>query len=387
LGLTIGTIRGEREGRDMNDKNAALSRFQAIDHLVLVRAYDNTGMLAGVYPNLAPLHDSLRILHGCQDRDGKVGRGEAEKALPALRGLGDRAYRPIIELLERARGGGALELRAITSPVPGLLARLADRGGTKEDTAAFVDLLNAGDVRAAEKVGGQWQPQPYVIDGILNYFKVQDNFRVESGYWDKIPLKTANFSDEDFRKGGVRYAPGCRVRTGCYIGPGTVVMNQAFINIGAYIAGDGVMVDGGARVASCAQLGKGVKFGAGSGIEGILEPAGRLPSIIEDQAKIGAMCEVSGIVGEGAVLASGVVMASGKKIFDEENGKALPPLEVKIGQTTYLIPVIPPYRLAVGGSLISESARFATDAIILKPGDLRDRATLRHFEKQGILYQ
>jgi len=35
------------------------------------------------------------------------------------------------------------------------------------------------------------------------------------------------------------------------------------------------MIDGGARVASCAQIGKNVKFGAGSGIEGILEPAGR----------------------------------------------------------------------------------------------------------------
>jgi 2,3,4,5-tetrahydropyridine-2-carboxylate N-succinyltransferase len=371
----------------MADKTAALGRFEAIDHLVLVRAYDKAGALCGVFPNLGPLHDSLRVLHGCQDRDGRVGREEAEKALPVLHSLGAEAHRPVVELLERAHGGETLQLRIIASPVAGLLARLAGRGGSKADTAAFIELLNAGDVRAAEKVSGHWQPQPYVIDGILNYFKVQDNFRVEPGYWDKIPLKTANLSDEEFRKGGVRYAPGCRVRTGCYIGPGTVVMNQAFINIGAFIAGDGVMVDGGARVASCAQIGKGVKFGAGSGIEGILEPAGRLPSIIEDQAKIGAMCEVSGIIGEGAVVASGVVMASGKKIYDEETGKPLSPLEVKVGQTTYLVPVIPPYRLAVGGSLISESARFATDAIILKPGDLRDRATLKHFEKQGILYQ
>jgi 2,3,4,5-tetrahydropyridine-2,6-dicarboxylate N-succinyltransferase len=185
----------------------------------------------------------------------------------------------------------------------------------------------------------------------------------------------------------VRYAPGCRVRTGCYIGPGTVIMNQAFVNVGAWIAGSGVMVDVSARIASCAQIGKGVKFGAGSGIEGILEPAGRLPSIVEDHAKIGAMCEVSGIVSEGAVLASGVVMASGKRVFDEANGEIVPPLRLDVAGTTYLIPVVPPYRLAVGGSLLAESGRFATDAVILKPGDLRDTDTLKHFERQGILYQ
>ena len=52
----------------------------------------------------------------------------------------------------------------------------------------------------------------------------------------------------------------------------------------------------------------------------------------------------------------------------------------------YRGPVHPPYRLAVGGSLRSESGRFATDAVILKPGDLRDTDTLKHFERQGILY-
>ena len=65
------------------------------------------------------------------------------------------------------------------------------------------------------------------------------------------------------------------------------------------------------------EIGKNVKYGAGSGIEGILEPAGRLASIVEDNVKIGAMCEVTGIIGEGSVIASGVIMASGKKIFDE----------------------------------------------------------------------
>ncbi|MBI4083130.1 MAG: hypothetical protein HY423_11025 [Candidatus Lambdaproteobacteria bacterium] len=365
-----------------------IPQFQSIDHLVLLRVHDAAGVLLCVIPNLPALSPALEVLHGVQDRDGAIGREEAARGLAAMQAQGIGRGDACAALLEQAAGGACrLQLRAIASPVPGLLARLSAGAGSKDDCEALVSLLNAGDIRAAEKVGGRWQPQPYVIEGILNYFKVQQLRRMEGGAWDKIPLKTANFTEDNFQKAGVRYCPGSVVRTGCYIGAGTVIMNQAFVNIGAYIAGEGVMIDGGARVASCAQIGKNVKFGAGSGIEGILEPAGRLPSIVEDHAKIGAMCEVSGIVGEGAVVASGVVMASGKRIFDEESGAYVPPLEIAVGGRTYFVPVIPPYRLAVGGSVVAEGGRYATDAVVLKPGDLRDRDTLKHFEKQGVLYQ
>ena len=236
-------------------------------------------------------------------------------------------------------------------------------------------MLDQGQVRAAEKVSDVWEPQTYTIDGVLNYFGTHPNVMMENGYYDKIPLKTQNYTEEMFEKGGVRYAPGSMVRKGAFIGPQTVVMNLAFVNIGAHIAGKGCMIDGGARVASCAQIGENVKFGAGSGIEGILEPAGRLASIVEDHVKIGAMCEVAGIIGEGSVIASGVVMASGKKIYDEDTGDLVSPMECKVGDQTFLLPVIPPYRLAVGGSLPSDKGKHHTDAVILKSGDLRDSVT------------
>jgi 2,3,4,5-tetrahydropyridine-2-carboxylate N-succinyltransferase len=355
---------------------------------VLVRVFDAAGALLAVVPHLPAHALALRALHGAQDRDGQVTPPAARQALAALAGTGQDGDNPAAEALLAAQGAPKpLKLAAIASPVPGLLERLAARKGSAEDTLAFVELLNAGDVRAAEKVNGRWQPQPYTLDGILNFFAANGNRQLEAGTWDKVPLKTSGWTEQDFAASGVRFGPGCRVRTGCYIGAGTVIMNQAFVNIGAYIAGKGVMVDVSARIASCAQIGTGVKFGAGSGIEGILEPAGRLPSIVEDNAKVGAMCEVSGILSEGSVLASGVVMASGKKIYDEGSGQVVPPLEVKAGDTVYQVPVIPPYRLAVGGSLLNDGGKTATDAVILKPGDLRDRDTLKHFEKQGILYQ
>ena len=369
----------------MSESPASLERFQAIDNLVLLRVYDEARQLRAVLPHLPDQADALRVLHGVQDRNGTVGPQQAKRGLEALAPRGLDQGNPVADVLRHCAAGKPHTLTMVASPVAGLMERISRRKGSAEDTEAFFDLLNAGDVRAAEKVSGVWQPQPYVIDGILNYFGAHANQRIGPEWWDKVPLKLPRWSDQEMEKSGVRFVPGSTVRDGCYIGAGTVVMTQAFVNVGAYIAGEGVMVDVAGRIASCAQIGKGVKFGGGSGIEGILEPAGRLPSIVEDHAKIGAMCEVSGIVSEGSVLASGVVMASGKKVFDEATGKVVPPLSMKVGETVFQVPVIPPYRLAVGGSLISGSV--ATDAVILKPGDLRDTATLKHFERQGILYQ
>lgn len=378
----------------MSESQAKLNKFPAIDHMVLLRVYGPEGTLRAILPNHPPHQEALRVLHGVQDKDGRIGPAEAKRGLEVLAALGLDTGNPPADVLKHCAFGGANNtdgkehrIVMVASPRAGLLERISRREGNAEDTEAFFDLLNAGDVRAAEKVDGVWRPQPYVIDGILNYFGAHDSVRMGELDWDKVPLRMTGASDADFEADGVRYCPGAMVRTGCYIGAGTVIMNQGFVNVGAWIGGNGVMVDVAARIASCAQIGQGVKFGGGSGIEGILEPAGRLPSIVEDHAKIGAMCEVSGIVSEGAVLASGVVMASGKKIYDEAAGEVVPPLEMTVGDTTYQIPVIPPYRLAVGGSLLSASGAVATDAIILKPGDLRDTDTLKHFEKQGILYQ
>ncbi len=368
-----------------------LKKVPHSEDVVLLRLYDDRDRLISLIPNVSGRKGPLRVFRHLA---GAKGRIDHESAREGLRIFGEyvekaRAHpgrHQKLELLMNLKTRETIKVEAVVSKHPNLLETISQHKASAEETEAFINLLNTGKVRAAEKVGAVWEPQPYVIDGVLNYFGAHPNRRMEGGYWDKIPLKTAGFTEQEFERGGVRYAPGCMVRNGCYIGPQTVVMNLAFINIGAYIAGKGCMIDGGSRIASCAQIGENVKFGAGSGIEGILEPAGRLASIVEDNVKIGAMCEVTGIIGEGAVVASGVVMASGKKIFDEDSGDVVPPLECKVGEQTFLLPVIPPYRLAVGGSLPARQGPHNTDAVILKAGDLRDSATMRHFRKQGILY-
>ena len=358
---------------------------------VLLRLYNERNDLVSIIPNIPGRQGSIQVFQHIADKKGGINQEAAKEGLRLFgEHVEDAQKNPgkhkKLELLLGLKKRQSLRIEIVESSFSDLLTNLEGQKASASECEVFIDLLNQGKVRAAEKVKGVWEPQPYTIDGVLNYFGTHGNERMEGKYWDKIPLKTANFTEADFEQGGVRYAPGCMVRTGAYIGPKTVIMNLAFVNIGAYIAGDGCMIDGGARVASCAQIGKNVKFGAGSGIEGILEPAGRLASIVEDHVKIGAMCEVTGIIGEGSVIASGVIMASGKKIYDEDTGDFVPPLECVVGDTKFLLPVIPPYRLAVGGSLPSKKGKHNTDAVILKAGDLRDSATMRHFTKQGILY-
>ena len=368
-----------------------LKKLPKAEEVILMRLFDEKDQLLSLIPNVAGKNAALRVFCRIAGDKGRIDSDSAKEGLELFGEYVSKAQshpgrHKKLELLMNLKPGQNLRVEILGSTHKNLLQNISDRKASAEESEAFIELLDQGQVRAAEKVNGVWEPQTYTIDGVLNYFGTHQNVMMENGYYDKIPLKTANYTEEMFEKEGVRYAPGSIVRKGAFIGPQTVVMNMGFINIGAYIAGKGCMIDGGARVASCAQIGENVKFGAGSGIEGILEPAGRLASIVEDHVKIGAMCEVAGIIGEGSVIASGVVMASGKKIYDEDTGDLVPPMECKVGEQNFLLPVIPPYRLAVGGSLPSGKGKHNTDAIILKSGDLRDSSTMRHFAKQGILY-
>ena len=368
-----------------------LKSIPTAEKTVLLRVYNQRDELVSIIPNIPGRQGSLRVFKHIADKNGLIDFEAAKEALgifeeKVVDAQNNPGKHQKLELLIGMKSKDMLRIENVECSCSDLLENLAGQFASAEECKVFIELLNQGKIRAAEKVNNNWEPQPYVIDGVLNYFSTHDSKRMEGKYWDKIPLKTANYSDDDFEQCGVRYAPGSIVRSGSYIGPKTVIMNLAFVNIGAYIAGDGCMIDGGARVASCAQIGKNVKYGAGSGIEGILEPAGRLASIVEDNVKIGAMCELTGIIGEGSVIASGVIMASGKKIYDEDTKDFVAPMECVVGEKLFLLPVIPPYRLAVGGSIPNKNGTHNTDAIILKAGDLRDSATMRHFEKQGILY-
>jgi len=259
----------------------------------------------------------------------------------------------------------SLKLIPVTCKLPDVFIRM-QKGDFSEDVIqAGQDLLEAGQIRTAEKIynpttgQGVWHPQLHAIDAMNALFKRPNIMfvikgdssagAIITGYYDKVPLLTEDWTKADFDKRGVRFIPGSFTRAGAYIGSGTTLMPGSIVNSGAYIAGGGVMIDGGARVATGAQIGKAVKLGAGSGVEGILEPRGNLPTVIEDNVRVGANCELCGIIEEGAAIASGVVMTKQKKIYDLRTGKFQDPRVIEVAGERIGVPYIPAGRMAVPG--------------------------------------
>lgn len=188
-----------------------------------------------------------------------------------------------------------------------------------------VRLLEAGEIRVAEKSGGQWKVNAWIKEAILEGFrqgKLTDMSKEEYSFFDKDTLPLRKFSLED----KVRIVPGgSSVRCGAYLAPSVIMMPPAYVNIGAYVD-EGTMIDSHALVGSCAQIGRNVHLSAASQIGGVLEPAGALPVIVEDNAFIGGNCGIyeGTLVGEGAVIGSGVIITAGTAIFDATTGDFVP---------------------------------------------------------------
>lgn len=359
------------------------------------------GRLVRIIAQIPGESGGLRVIAHFQ-RNGELSAAAVRSCLEVFRPFLAEAERspgahPTIDLLRALSPEQTLRVELLHTS-PGLFPALLGGTATAEQLREGVDLLDRGLVRCAEKVSdytaaasgialsetGTWITQTYAVACMNAAFSAYPMERMGENFYDKVPLKTTQWGDEDFVRAGVRFIPGCFVRRGAFLAPGTTVMPGGIVNVGAYVGGAGAMIDGGARVATGAQVGRGVKLGAGSGIEGILEPAGRLPSIIEDNVKIGANCEVCGIVEEGAVLGSGVVMAAGKKIFDLRTGDEVTPRYMAIGERFVEIPVIPAHRVAIAGTY-RRTDTLSIDCIVLLEKDARD-TTASQLPKNSQLY-
>jgi 2,3,4,5-tetrahydropyridine-2,6-dicarboxylate N-succinyltransferase len=179
---------------------------------------------------------------------------------------------------------------------------------------------------------------------VLLSFRLQDNviFRHGEGdqsfAWDKVPLKYADWTADQFRAAGFRAVPGAVVRRSAFIAKNAILM-PSFVNVGGYVD-EGTMVDTWVTVGSCAQIGKNVHLSGGVGIGGVLEPLQANPTIIEDNCFVGARSEVveGVIVGEGSVISMGVFISASTKIVDRATG------QVHVGY-------VPPYSVVVSGNL------------------------------------
>jgi 2,3,4,5-tetrahydropyridine-2,6-dicarboxylate N-succinyltransferase len=227
-----------------------------------------------------------------------------------------------------------------------------------------IELLDSGRARVAEKRDGQWVVNEWLKKAVLLHFRTHDNRAVDAGYtrfYDKVPLKYENATEQQLRASGTRVVPHAIARRGAYIAPNTVLM-PSYVNIGAYVD-TGTMVDTWVTVGSCAQIGKNVHLSGGVGIGGVLEPLQAAPTIIEDDCFIGARSEVveGVIVEQGAVLSMGVFIGQGTRIYDRATGK------VYRGR-------VPAGSVVVPGTLPSEDGKYGLYcAIIVKQVDAQTR--------------
>ena len=241
----------------------------------------------------------------------------------------------------------------------------AERQKLADAVQQALAMLDSGETRVAEQINGEWQVNQWLKKAVLLSFRLADNEVMpgtHSKFYDKVPLKYAEYSEEDFRRDGVRVVPDAVVRRGAYIAPDVVLM-PSYVNIGAYVD-SGTMVDTWATVGSCAQIGKNVHLSGGVGIGGVLEPVQAGPTIIEDNCFIGARSEVvEGVIVEaGSVISMGVYLGQSTKIYDRETG------QFSYGR-------IPAGSVVVSGNLPSSDGQYSLYcAVIVKHVDEKTRS-------------
>jgi 2,3,4,5-tetrahydropyridine-2-carboxylate N-succinyltransferase len=235
----------------------------------------------------------------------------------------------------------------------------------KDAVDQVIGMLDAGQLRVAQKIDGVWVTHEWVKKAVLLSFRIDDNTFVKGGYtnyFDKVPSKFSDYSSREFRAGGFRVVPPASVRRGAYIAKNVVLM-PSYVNIGAFVD-EGTMVDTWSTVGSCAQIGKNVHLSGGVGIGGVLEPLQAAPTIIEDNCFIGARAEVAEgvIVEEGAVISMGVYLGQSTRIYHRDTG------EVTFGR-------VPPGAVVVPGTLPSADGKHGLYcAVIVKQVDAKTRA-------------
>jgi 2,3,4,5-tetrahydropyridine-2-carboxylate N-succinyltransferase len=181
----------------------------------------------------------------------------------------------------------------------------------------FLRALEAGEVRAAEKRGGEWRANEWVKQGILLNFGLREIETHTYGgvdYHDVLPLRETG----DLPGRGTRNTPdGTVVRRGAYVGSDAIMMSPSFVNIGAYV-GDGTLVDSCDTVGSAAQIGDDVKLGANTLIGGVLEPVEAAPVVVEDGVSLGAGCRVTSgfVVGEDSVVGENTLLTPRIPVYD-----------------------------------------------------------------------
>jgi 2,3,4,5-tetrahydropyridine-2-carboxylate N-succinyltransferase len=110
---------------------------------------------------------------------------------------------------------------------------------------------------------------------------------------------------------GVRIADASRVRLGAYLGEGTTVMHEGFVNFNAGTLGTS-MVEG--RISSGVTVGDGSDIGGGASTMGTLSGGGTVVITIGKSSLLGANSGCGIPLGDGCTIESGLYLTAGTKV-------------------------------------------------------------------------
>ncbi|WP_097460169.1 2,3,4,5-tetrahydropyridine-2,6-dicarboxylate N-succinyltransferase [Mangrovitalea sediminis] len=118
--------------------------------------------------------------------------------------------------------------------------------------------------------------------------------------------------------GGVRIADTARVRLGAYIGEGTTIMHEGFVNFNAGTEGKS-MIEG--RVSAGVMIGLGSDLGGGCSTMGTLSGGGNIVISVGENCLIGANAGIGIPIGDRCTVEAGLYITAGTKValLDDKN--------------------------------------------------------------------
>jgi 2,3,4,5-tetrahydropyridine-2-carboxylate N-succinyltransferase len=110
---------------------------------------------------------------------------------------------------------------------------------------------------------------------------------------------------------GVRIGDASRVRLGAYLGEGTTVMHEGFVNFNAGTEGPG-MIEG--RISAGVVVGKGSDLGGGCSTMGTLSGGGNITIRVGEGCLIGANAGIGIPLGDRCTVEAGLYVTAGAKV-------------------------------------------------------------------------
>ncbi|WP_346795795.1 2,3,4,5-tetrahydropyridine-2,6-dicarboxylate N-succinyltransferase [Halomonas sp. Bachu 37] len=111
--------------------------------------------------------------------------------------------------------------------------------------------------------------------------------------------------------GGIRIGDTSRVRLGAYLGEGTTVMHEGFVNFNAGTEGPG-MIEG--RISAGVMVGKGSDLGGGCSTMGTLSGGGNIVIKVGEGCLIGANAGIGIPLGDRCTVEAGLYITAGAKV-------------------------------------------------------------------------